>query len=111
MARDYEHAEIAVGVSTDLYSRLSMRELDNGQLTRYTDEGEARTENLSYEVIRVKLTKDIKGSFYLIFQVEAAREQDIGGVAFEIQDYFHHLTRNMKNLKVASIFNTGDRAF
>ena len=94
---EYENAEVLVSFFSDMYSRFGMRFNDHGVMTEINGDGKTVTENLGYEGVRVKLTKDVSQRSFLTFELEVARENDQNTMAMFIQDFFHDVTKKWDN--------------
>lgn len=70
---------------------------ENGILSEVNSTGNTMTENLGYEGVRAKLTKDINSRYFLTFQTEVAKEDDQNTISMFIQDFFHDATKSWDN--------------
>lgn len=93
----YKNAELAVSFFSDLYSRFGFRVNSDGILSERSENDETYTENLGYEGVRAKITKDVNNKTFLSFEVEVAREDDKNTIAIYIQDFFHTATKSWDN--------------
>lgn len=93
----YERAEVAIQFFSDLYSNLATKAQPDGGTTYLNQDGFIMTENTNYEGLRVKITRDLENRYFLSFLIEAAREEDTGGIAGRIQTYFHQITSELGN--------------
>lgn len=93
----YENAELAISFFSNLYSRFGFKFNEHGVLSERNENSETYTENLGYEGVRAKLTKDVNEKVFLTFELEVAREDDKNTMAIFIQDFFHRATKSWDN--------------
>ncbi len=94
--RRYENAELSIEFFSSLYSRLSPTVLPDGSVTVFAENGKTRTENISNDGAIIKLKRNIKNKYFLVFETELSYANDKPGVALFIQDTFHYLARNLE---------------
>lgn len=95
LLREYENAELSIKVFSDLYSRFSLIENEEGYISLLAENGKTRTENISNDGLRIKLKKNIENNYFLSFEVEVSKDNDTSGVGLYLQKYFHYLAANI----------------
>lgn len=86
---EFQKGSLSMEFFTDLYSRLAPQ-LDGNRYTFVNREtGDVYSENLVKEGISVRFERDINDGYFMVVEGEAAKIDDLSGVALDAQTMWH----------------------